>query len=101
MKLPKKIKIGYKTYSIKPWSASDVACSEAYGCCDNDSQIIYIYDDLDDLSKFDTLLHEILHAIWNFADLPNDQEEEIVNRLATWLTLVASENPAWASLWSK
>ena len=101
MKLPESIRIGYATYTIQAWDVSNATCAEAYGCCDHENQIIYIYEGLDGLRAFDTLLHEILHAVWHFAKLPDSEEEEIVHRLATMLTMVKDDNPDWCKLWSK
>ena len=44
----------------------------------------------------DTLLHEVMHAIWSESGLdhiPDLNEETVVRTLATWLRIVFRDNP--------
>jgi hypothetical protein len=89
----KKIKVGAVTYSIKylPDTIRD-----QYGACVFEHQIIYLSKQQQYEGAADTLLHEVLHAIWNEAGLemaPALEQETVVRTLATWMRIVIVDNP--------
>ena len=89
----KKIKIGSVDYTIK-MLPEDV--DNQYGACVYEHQIIYLSPNQLHQSASDTLLHEILHAIWHEAGLEHSDvliEETVVRTLATWLRIVFRDNP--------
>jgi hypothetical protein len=43
--------------------------------------------------KADTLIHEILHAVWKTQGIKAKREETIVNALSTGFTQVLKDNP--------
>ena len=59
---------------------------EAYGDCCNDQKKIRIYCGVAESVIRDTLLHEILHAMWHLTHIQNhDEEEKVVSRISTSL----------------
>ena len=59
---------------------------EAYGDCCNEKKLIRIYCGTALSVVRDTLLHEILHAVWHLSYLLNNEEEEkAVSRISTVL----------------
>ena len=75
-KLPSKVYVlGYE-YIIEEMSEKLHKEREAYGDCCNDKKLIRIYCGTVLSVVRDTLLHEILHAIWHLSYLQNNEEEE-------------------------
>ena len=92
-KTPKKVKVGPIDYTIHMQDVRDV---EQLGCTLYAHQRIYLSPNMLHQNASDTLLHEVLHAIWNEAGLDHiiDLEEEtIVRTMATWLRMVITTNP--------
>ena len=90
----KSIRIGYRQYQVKAWSDAELLTTESYGQCDKQRAIIYVCTHLDDDLVADTLLHEILHAIWHEYGLQDDdREERIVHTLASGFIQVMKDNP--------
>jgi hypothetical protein len=92
-KTPKKIKVGAVDYTVH---LQDVKDREQLGCCLYAHQRIYLTPNMLHQNASDTLLHEVLHAIWNESGLsfvPDLEEETIVRTMATWLRIVISNNP--------
>jgi Zn-dependent peptidase ImmA (M78 family) len=90
----KSIRIGYRTYQIKAWTDLELVTTESYGQCDKQRGIIYVCTHLDDVVIADTLLHEVLHAVWHEYGLQDDdREERIVHTLASGLIQVMRDNP--------
>ena len=69
--------------------------SESWGMCDNANGVIWLCSELEPRLLADTLLHEIMHAVWHYMGLNEKHEEEsVVNRLSTGLTQVFCDNPS-------
>ena len=85
-KLPSKAYVlGYE-YVIEDMSEKLHKEREAYGDCCNEKKLIRVYCGTAMAMVRDTLLHEILHAIWHLSYLQNNEEEEkAVSRLSTGL----------------
>lgn len=93
MSLPSRIKIGAADYELVIGPIND---SDEYGNCDTHAQRITISNNQTAQSAGDTVLHEIIHAIWNesgLAFIKRPDEEAIVRITATWLKLVFRDNP--------
>ena len=91
----KSIRIGYRTYKIKEWSEAELVTTESFGQCDKQRGIIYVCAHLDPVVVADTLLHEILHAVWHeYGCQDDDREERIVHTLASGLIQVMRDNPS-------
>lgn len=94
MNLPSTIRVGAATYSlvVEPIQGED----PEYGNCDTHTQVITISSNQTAQSAGDTLLHEVLHAIWNesgLAFIKRPDEETVVRITATWLRMVFIDNP--------
>ena len=85
-KLPSKAYVlGYE-YVIEEMSENLHKEREAYGDCCNEKKLIRVYCGTAMAMVRDTLLHEILHAVWHLSYLQNNEEEEkAVSRLSTGL----------------
>lgn len=91
----KSARIGYRTYHFKAWGEAEVATTESFGQCDRQRGIIYVCDQFDPAVVADTLIHEVLHAIWHeYGMQDDDKEERTVHMMATGLTQLFRDNPA-------
>jgi len=93
---PAKIRIGQADYTVHMFPETHDA---TYGVCLADHQRIYLSPNQTWQQAGNTLLHEVMHAIWhqsglNCIDAPT--EENVVNIMATWLHLVMTVNPDFA-----
>lgn len=91
-----KLKIIGLDYEIK--SKSPIDLNGDLGSCDSDNCIICISDALTPSNKFNTLLHEILHAIndrMSIGDVDGNvemTEEDLVDRQSNGWTAVIRDN---------
>jgi hypothetical protein len=69
---------------------------EEYGYFDGSSKIV-IRDGLQNGDRLDTLVHELFHAVFNVTGVSVSDEEKVVHTLATGLTTVMIDNPAFMS----
>jgi hypothetical protein len=91
--IPQKISIGQVDYTVHLFPDTHY---NTYGVCLTDHQRIYLSVNQGWQQAGNTLLHEVMHAIWhqsglNCIDTPT--EENIVNIGATWIQMVLAENP--------
>lgn len=94
-KLPiRKVSVGHVTYDLefvkdlKNWRGVDLM-----GNCDHRNLRLELDEDLHPRHVGNTLLHEILHAIWGVYRLPVKDEERYVETLATTLVSLFRQNP--------
>jgi|694.fasta_scaffold34507_14 hypothetical protein len=91
--IPKKVKIGQVDYTVHLFPQEH---GDNYGVCLNHHQRIYLSQNQTWQQAGNTLLHEIMHAIYHQSGLSSIEkldEEPIVNIMATWVHLVMLENP--------
>ena len=91
-KSPLTIKIGAIDYDV--FLVDDM--DEDYGYCVPHLQQIVLSKNQSHQSVSDTLLHEVLHAIWHESglfDIKRPSEEQIVRTFSTWLCIVYRDNP--------
>jgi hypothetical protein len=94
MKIPSTVQVGFKTYKIIEWHAAKATAANGMGECDRFSLEIRIRTDLPLQQVQNTLLHEVLHACWDIAELDRTPSEEaVVTLLSTTLLKVAQDNP--------
>jgi hypothetical protein len=99
-RLPRKVRVGLLTYEIEVVDNLMDEGTKQNGLCIFTEQKIQL-DSKPPSSQFaaDTLLHEILHAIWGERVLnKNPSEEQIVTSLATGIAILLRDNPdlnAW------
>lgn len=91
---PKLIKVMGKNYQLRfiPTSPIDHA---NLGQCDHKKMLITVEDGQIPVEECDTVIHEILHAIWYQMSIGEGpmEEEPIVRRTANGLLQVVLDNP--------
>lgn len=88
-----KLRIGYRTYEIQAMDLDDRLDSGRAGWCDRATGRIAVFPEQAPDELADTMVHEVLHAIWHERDLPEDDEERIVRALAHGLTALLKDHP--------
>jgi len=92
--LPKTVKVGPYVYKIEKWDAMAARDADKHGECDTAMHIIRVDATYSEAAVKNTLLHEILHAVWNAWGLGDSEEEEkAVNNMANGLQAVLNDNP--------
>lgn len=98
---PGTVKVGYVDYEVSAWDSKEAHIANRYGETDRLKRKIRIDTEHSPHQIGETLLHEILHCIFEMWDLPHmsrDEEEKIVRRLSNGLATVWRDNPdvfAW------
>lgn len=65
------------------------------GECRTEEHEISISDGQPPVEEADTVLHEIMHALWQHLDIGHRRiEEQVIRKMATGLTQVFQDNPA-------
>lgn len=68
-----------------------------FGACDTMQNEIEVREGLPPIEERDTVLHEVMHAVWATMDIGHHKfEEHVVRKMATGLTIVLQENPGFA-----
>lgn len=96
MKIPKKLKIGGFIYRVER-DINVADHSNSFGTTVNGKQVINVTNDVPLQKQEQTLIHEILHAIWfvyglKEAGFKPDQQENIVDALSQGLYQVLKDN---------
>ena len=91
---PRIIKVLGRAYVISYEPALNLGATSV-GLCDNSNLVIHVLDGQHPVEEYDTLIHELLHAIWFIMsiDYGGLDEESVVRRLASGLTGVFLDNP--------
>lgn len=89
----KTFKVGGIVYSVNEKEAVEIDGDFNYrGSCDKNMAIIEIKRDMNEQKKQQTLLHELLHAMFEESGLDIDNEEDIVCQIAPVLHQVLKDN---------
>ncbi len=92
MKLPKQVKVGAYIYKIIPMK--EFSGSGHCGTCNNETLEIRVRTTLSPAQVKNTLLHEILHAVYYHQGMGDSEGEEVVvNGIANGLQMVFHDNP--------
>lgn len=91
---PRTIKVLGRTYVCSYEPALNLGVTTV-GQCDNSNMILHILDGQHPVEEADTMLHELLHAIWFIMSIDQGgvEEEAVVRRLASGLIGVFLDNP--------
>ena len=91
---PRIIKVLGRAYVISYEPALNLGATSV-GLCDNSNLVIHVLDGQHPVEEYDTLIHELLHAIWFIMAIDHGglDEESVVRRLASGLTGVFLDNP--------
>ena len=93
--LPKRIKVGYRTYKVQTWPVLEAIGADCSGETCHVSRVIKVDVTRGGVQIAETLLHEILHAIWDVQVMEiKDPEERLVTCFASGLTGVWIDNPS-------
>lgn len=88
-----KVKIGGITYDIEQKESVEVNQDKNYyGVCNFKNAIIEISNTVNEQRQEQTLIHEIMHAVFYEAGIELENEEEIVNRASLVWYQVLKEN---------
>lgn len=88
----RKVRIGYRDFKIEPFPAG--FGERLDGETDFSTLTIRFHTDLDPSVKSATLLHEILHVVYDEYGLAKDDpEERVVTTLSNGLCQVIRDNP--------
>ena len=94
MKLPKTIKIANHVFNVAEWNSNEASAHGRFGECDCNTLSIRISTAHPDSHIRETLMHEILHAIfWSYGVKDIDDEERTITGLAVGLSQVWQDNP--------
>jgi len=92
MKLPKNIKVGQLFYDVTEKPVIIIEEDRNFqGSCSYTNTAITILDSLSEERKKDVFFHELTHAIFYEAGF-EDQDEDMINRVAKVIHQVMSEN---------
>ena len=96
MKIPKKLKIAGLIWNVKK-DKNVTHEGDCYGTTHHTNQNIFISTETTQQKNEETLIHEILHAVWHAYGLGEDKvlkdyDERIVRSLGTGLYQVLNDN---------
>lgn len=91
---PKNVKIFNLDYEIIWVDKAIETATDAHGSCDTCTQTIVICREQKPGALTDTLMHEIMHAIFYSMNMSgNESEEKVVSLLSTGMCTVLRDNP--------
>lgn len=93
-KLPAAVKIGSRHFKIEEWNTISSISANRFGECDKTAKVIRVATHYGLQEAGGTLLHEILHAIYDVWKLDDGMtEEHVVAVMAEALCAVWMDNP--------
>jgi len=94
MKLPLNIKVANHVFTVEEWNTNVANANGRFGECDCNELIIRIATGHKKSHISETLMHEIMHAIfWSYGLKAEDDEERTITGLAAGLSQVFQDNP--------
>ncbi len=90
--LPTKVRIKAHTYRVKQVNSKDLP-KDTDACVDCGTHSIRIYKRLQASRKIELLLHEVLHALLDGQEVP--EEEKVVILASEGITQFIKDNPAF------
>lgn len=98
-----KLRVGYRNYVVRPMTVSEVILESRVGECNPGTGVLRVatagkYGEFGPEEVADTLLHEVLHAVWRERGLAEEDEESTVTNLAHGLISLMRDNPAFFPL---
>lgn len=94
MKIPKKVKIGWKNYDVVKTKTRQVLAEDSrdlYGQIDYNDIVIYINNQYNGEQQKATLIHELIHGIFEMYGITDN--EEMVTTLGNGLYAMIVDNP--------
>jgi len=94
MKLPAKIRVGYKVYDVEDWDRKEAEGACMVGVSSFSRSQIKVCRDFGDEETFNTLIHEIFHCCYKVGDLePGNSEEKVITVMTNMFIQVLQDNP--------
>ena len=91
---PTSVRIGHFDYRVEDWNSDKASLASRYGECSHLEKVIRVARHHGPRQAAETLLHEMLHAIWNqWVIEDSDPEERVVNTLTGALCSAWRDNP--------
>jgi hypothetical protein len=93
---PKQVRVNGKIYKICFNEKNPLVEYDNHGHCDSAKLVIHVEGEQVPMEELDTLIHEILHAVWyqmTLTDIDDALEERIVRALGTGITGLLADNP--------
>jgi hypothetical protein len=102
MELPKSVRVGYRDFIVENWESRFAVASGRVGECDKMGGVIRVDTQYGPQRAALTLLHEVIHAIWDTAEMDelDLSEEVVVSVLAAQLTQIWRDNPDFVAFMS-
>jgi hypothetical protein len=92
--MPCSVRVADRTYRIEVWDTELAQQARSNGCCELVKKLILIDTSYGDYQAASTLIHEILHAIYEEYNVEGDDgEERTVRSLGRGLMQVFLDNP--------
>jgi hypothetical protein len=92
---PKTVRVGYADYAVVSMSPEEAAQADHFGITDVNTFEMRIDFATAEPRRVNTVLHELMHACWDAAQLRDTEDEEkAVAGLANVLCQVIRDNPA-------
>jgi hypothetical protein len=94
-RMPKLVRIGPFDFEIVTWTSLESNAARRYGECSTQEQKLRICREMSSCEKLvDTVLHEVLHAIfWAYSIEDGFNEEQTVTRISTAFLSLFRDNP--------
>ena len=94
--LPEFVKVGHLTYKIAEMTRKDAERADIYGDIVHSDASIRVKEGMAPGATAETLLHEIMHAVFDEWEIkmPIAEEERIVGAMARGMATVMRDNPA-------
>lgn len=98
---PNSVRVMGRIYLIE-YLPSNTLGTECVGLCDHRKLLISIMDGQHPVEEADTLLHEVMHAVFFAMSIAEGgaDEEQVVRRMATGLMSIFMDNPAFLKYFS-
>lgn len=95
-RLPTKVRVGHLDYAVEAWPVLQAMSAQRWGECSHMEQRIRVQAEVASVGQMmDTLLHEIMHAIFHVYGIEDsDKEERAVGIIATAWAQIWRDNPA-------
>lgn len=95
---PKILRVMGRDYKVT-FEKESTFKSSAAGLCDNQKMTITIMDEQHPAEELDTVIHELLHAIWHHMSMGEHppEEEVLVRKSAGGLTQVILDNQQFST----
>jgi hypothetical protein len=98
--LPETVRVGVYEFRIEKWNQHQASANRRWGECSTVEQFIRLQVDMPTRYKaVDTVMHELMHAMyWAYGVQDEDKEERVVIIMASALAALHRDNP-WLAIW--